>query len=114
MAENENINALNCDHECDSCPNFDSCEELGDENLIVLCDDEGNQSLFELLDTIEYEDESYIVLFPFDDEESEDAIILKVRMDDNDEEIYDSIEDDALVMHLFEMFKERNKDLFEE
>lgn len=114
MADTENKNELNCNRECDGCSNFDTCEEFNDENLIILSDDEGNQSVFELLDTIEYGEEYYIVLYPLEEEESTEVIILKVRMDENDEEIYDSIEDDALISTLFDIFKERNADLFAE
>jgi len=114
MADIENKNEFGCNRECDECPNFDSCEEFNDENLIILNDDEGNQTVFELLDTIEYKEEYYIVLYPLEEDDCTEVVILKVRMDENDEEVYDSIEDDDLIEKLFEMFKERNADLFAE
>ena len=100
-----------CNHECGACPDCDTCDEFDDENLIILSDEDGEQVVFELLDTIEYEGEYYIVLYPVEEDEAEDVIILHVHMDENEEEVYDSVPDE-LVLTLFEIFKERNKDLF--
>ena len=65
--------------------------------------------MFEWLDTVEYEDECYGVFMPVEDEE-DGVVILHITVNDNEEEIYDSIDDDELVNKLFELFKEQNKD----
>ncbi|GEM_PF-564878 len=106
--KDENLikNPENCDHDCEGC----GCDcGVEDENLIVLSDEDGNEVVFEWLDTVEYEDECYGVFMPVEDEE-DGVVILHITVNDNEEEIYDSIDDDELVNKLFELFKEQNKD----
>ena len=45
---------------------------------------------------------------PVEDEE-DGVVILHITVNDNEEEIYDSIDDDELVNKLFELFKEQNR-----
>ena len=105
---NEKMNPETCDHNCDAC---EGCDAEYEENLIALCDEEGNEVVFEWLDTVEYGEEYYGVFIPVE-EESDDVIILRVSLNENDEEVYDGIEDQALVNKIFEIFKEQNKDNF--
>lgn len=86
-------------------------EEL--DNIITLNDEEGNEVEFEFLDLIEYEGEEYVVLLPV--EETEDAgevVILQVEDIDTEEESYTSVEDEAILNKVFEIFKEKFKDEF--
>ena len=87
-------------------------EEL--DNIIVLNDEEGNETEFEFLDLIEYEGEEYVVLLPV--EESEDAgevVILKLEdTESEDEESYVSVDDEEILNKVFEIFKEKFKDDF--
>ena len=86
-------------------------EEL--DNIITLNDEEGNEVEFEFLDLIEFEGEEYVVLLPV--EETEDAgevVILQVEDIDTDEESYTSVEDEAILNKVFEIFKEKFKDEF--
>lgn len=86
--------------------------DLDDEsNIIELEDEDGQKVEFELLDYIEYRGGEYIVLLPMDDDST--VIILKVEPIDEETENYVPIEDEALVNKLYEMFKERNADLFD-
>lgn len=73
------------------------------DNIVVLNDNDGNELEFEYLDLIEHNEETYVVLLPVD-EESED---------DSDEENYRSVDDEALLNELFEIFKEKNADKFD-
>lgn len=85
--------------------------EYEEENVIVLNDENGNEVEFEFLDLIEYEDGEYVVLIPPDDES---VVILKVENDENSEnENYVGIDDEALLMKLFGIFKEKNSGVFE-
>ena len=106
---NEKMALNNCDGNCDGC---DGCEEEYEENLIALCDEEGNEVVFEWLDTVEYEGEYYGVFIPVEDEEGDDVIILHISLNENEEEVYDGIDDEDLVKKLFEIFKEQNKENF--
>ena len=87
-------------------------EEL--DNIIVLNDEEGNETEFEFLDLIEYEGEEYVVLLPV--EEAEDAgevVILKLEdTESEDEESYVSVDDEEVLNKVFEIFKEKFKDDF--
>ena len=87
-------------------------EEL--DNIIVLNDEEGNETEFEFLDLIEYEGEEYVVLLPV--EETEDAgevVILKLEdTESEDEESYVSVDDEEILNKVFEIFKEKIKDDF--
>ena len=87
-------------------------EEL--DNIIVLNDEEGNEAEFEFLDLIEYDGEEYVVLLPV--EEADDAgevVILKLEdTESEDEESYVSVDDEDTLNKVFEIFKEKFKDVF--
>lgn len=81
-----------------------------ENNIITLSDEDGNDLEFEFLDVIEYEEEEYIVLLPPDDDE---VVILKIDSnDDSETEDYIGVEDEELLEKLFELFKDRNSDIF--
>ena len=96
------------------------------DNLIILNDEDGNDSMgdfcnevkFEFLDLIEMDDEEYVVLLPAIDEESNEeegeVVILKVEdTDDVEEESYVGVEDEETLNKVFEIFKEKFKDEFD-
>ena len=90
-------------------------EEL--DNVIVLNDEDGNEVSFEFLDLIELEGEEYVVLLQMSEEGEEDdgeVVILKVEDTDEDaeEESYVSVDDEATLNEVFEIFKEKFKDEF--
>ena len=91
--------------------------EEGGENdnelpeIIELTDDDGNVTRFEYMTTIDYEGELYVALMLADeDEETEEeegnVVILKIEQDENGEDIYVSIEDEALADAVFQKFLE--------
>lgn len=92
-------------------------EEL--DNIIILNDENGNEVKFEFLDLIELDDEEYVVLLPMTEEGEEDegeVVILKVEDnddEDSDEESYVSVEDEAILNQVFEIFKEKFKNDFD-
>ena len=88
-------------------------EELeGLDNIIVLNDENGEEVEFEFLDLIEYHGEEYVVLLPTDDD-ADEVVILKVEDSaDSDEEGYVSVDDEATLQAVFEIFKEKFKDMF--
>lgn len=79
------------------------------EDTIMLIDDDGNECSFELLDFIGYQEETYAVLLPADDEDAEEVVILRVEQDndDPDNETLCSVEDDAILEAVFKIFMER-------
>ena len=96
--------------------NFVDSEFNEDEsNIVVLNDEDGNEIRFEFLDLIEYESEEFVVLLPIDEDgENEDGevVILKLEDSDTDEESYVSVDDEATLNAVFEIFKDKFKDEF--
>ncbi len=93
--------------------------ELDDNlsNIIVLNDENGNEVQFEFLDLIEYESEEYVVLLPVVEEGEEDdgeVVILKVddSEENSEEESYVSVDDEATLTAVFDIFKEKFKEEF--
>ena len=94
-----------------------SGEELED-NIIVLNDENGEESRFEFLDLIDLDDEEYVVLLPADDTEDEGAgevVILKVEDSEegSDVESYVSVDDEETLNRVFDIFKDKFKDEFD-
>ena len=90
-------------------------EEL--DNIMILNDEDGNEVQFEFLDSVELDDEEYVVLLPVTDEGEEDegeVVILKLEDtdDDSEGESYVGVEDEEILNKVFAIFKEKYKDEF--
>ena len=87
-------------------------EEL---NIITLTDENGVDTEFEYLDVIEYQGSEYLILMPVEDESGE-IVILLIEPVDEETENYLVVEDEATLEAVFQLFKERYKDIltFEE
>lgn len=90
-----------------------------DNNIVVLKDEEGKDVKFEFLDSIEYENENYVVLLPADESEenSDEVVILRedkaAEDQESEEESYVSVDDENVLNNVFEIFKEKFKDDFD-
>lgn len=83
------------------------------DNIITLTDEEGAETSFELLDVIESDDRVFIVLFPVEEGNEGDVVILELEDSDNlEQETYVSVEDEEILMRVFNVFKEKHKDRF--
>lgn len=93
-----------------------SGEELED-NIIVLNDENGEETRFEFLDLIELDNEEYVVLLPVEETEEGpgEVVILKVEDTDDgsEEESYVSVESEETLNRVFEVFKDKFKDEFD-
>ncbi len=93
-----------------------SGEELED-NIIVLNDENGEETRFEFLDLIELDNEEYVVLLPVEatEEGPGEVVILKVEDTDDgsEEESYVSVESEETLNRVFEIFKDKFKDEFD-
>ena len=87
-------------------------EELMQEetNILSLTDENGDEVQFEYLDSVEYEGKEYLVLMPAD-EESNEIIILEVQPVDDENENYLSVQSEAVLSAVYDIFKERYKDV---
>ena len=79
------------------------------EDIIILVDENGVEQEFELLDTIEYEGERYVVLI----QEDEDSVsILKVESEEDEDLSLVTCEDDV-IEEVYHIFKEKNTENFD-
>ncbi|HNZ41286.1 MAG TPA: DUF1292 domain-containing protein [Clostridia bacterium] len=75
------------------------------DNIIVMEDDEGNPIEMTVLEMLEYDDRTY-VLMQSADESEEDAYIFEYE-EDKDDAILTPVEDEQLLDELFELFVEK-------
>ena len=72
-------------------------DEIFESDIYTLTDDDGVESDFELIGTVEMEGVKYYALIPYtedEDTEVEEYIVLRGEKDENGEEILVSIDDD--------------------
>jgi uncharacterized protein YrzB (UPF0473 family) len=73
-----------------------------------LVDEEGVETEFELLETLEYEGKKYFAMYEltedYDDETEDVFVILRVDKDEDGEEILVSLEDEDLHQKIGELF----------
>lgn len=78
--------------------------------FVTISDDDGNQYELEHLDTIEYGDDLYMAFLPTELDENgnqpTEMVILKV-VEENGEEIFETIDDDELMEKVYEAFMEQ-------
>ena len=94
----------------------ENMEEL--DNIITLNDEDGNDVKFEFLDLVELDDEQYVVLLPIvEDGEEDDGEVVILKLEDTDEEAeeesYVSVDDEEVLLKVFNIFKEKFKDEFD-
>lgn len=85
--------------------------EEEESSIVTFVDENGEDCDFEFLDCIEYEGKEYIVLTPAEEDAAE-ILILEVQPIDEENEDYVSIADEDLLQTVYNIFKERNKDLY--
>lgn len=79
-------------------------------NILTLTDENGNDIEFEYLDVIEYQGKEYLFLMPVEEESSE-IVILEIEPVDEENENYLAVEDEQILQAVYEIFKERYKDV---
>lgn len=88
-------------------------EELLQEeevSILTLTDENGVETDFEYLDSIEYEGTEYLVLLPAE-EESNEIVILEVEPVDEENENYLAVQDEDILDAVYEIFKSRYQDI---
>ncbi|NLY43463.1 MAG: DUF1292 domain-containing protein [Clostridiaceae bacterium] len=85
------------------------------EDIVVLVDENGEEVEFEHLDTIEMNDNNYVVLLPLDeaDEDEGEVVILRVEEGEDGEDTLVVVEDEDELNEVFELFKMRMEDEFD-
>ncbi len=90
------------------------------DDVIVLVNENGEEESFRHLDTIEMNDNKYVVLSPlsqYDDggenDEVEDIVILKLQQGDDGEDTLVVVEEDDEIEAVFEEFRSRVEDEYD-
>ena len=81
-----------------------------EQNILTLTDENGVETAFEYLDVIEYQGDEYLILMPAE-EESDEIVILLIEPVDEENENYLAVDDEATLMAVYEIFKERYQDV---
>ena len=68
-------------------------DDIFENELFTLTDEEGNESQFEMLGSLELDGKNYVALVPTEGDQDE-YVILKLESDDNDGEVLVTIDDD--------------------
>ena len=79
-------------------------------NLITLTDENGVETEFEFLDCITYNEAEYLVLIP-NQEDANEIVILEVQPVDEENENYVAVDDENVLDAVYDIFKERYKDI---
>ena len=82
--------------------------EEEESSILTLTDENGEEVNFEYMDCIELNGTEYLVLMP---EESNEIVILEVQPVDEENENYIAVEDETVLDAVYEIFKERFKDV---
>ena len=81
-------------------------EEYGND-FITIVDDDGQEFELEVLDTMDYKGETFMAFLPADmDEEDPDygLVILRAILDENGDELFESIDDEDELQDIYEHF----------
>ena len=85
-------------------------QEQEESEILTLTDENGNDVDFEYLDCMEYQGKEYLVLMPADEAETQ-IVILEVEPVDDENENYLAVEDEAVLDAVYDLFKEKYKDV---
>ena len=89
--------------------------EIYDPEIYTLTDDEGNELNFALLGSLEHEGTVYKALVPVDEngeETSDEYVILKLSVDEDGEDILETIEDDEEWENIADIFDDEFANIF--
>ena len=84
--------------------------EEEEASILTLTDENGNDVDFEYLDCLEYQGKEYLVLMPFDEPTTE-IVIMEIEPVDEENENYLAVEDEKTLTAVYEIFKEKYKDV---
>ena len=79
-------------------------------SILTLTDENGQDIDFEYLDCLEYQGKEYLILMPAE-EESAEIVILEIQPVDEENENYLAVEDEEVLDAVYEIFKEKFKDV---
>ncbi len=81
-------------------------EEYGD-NFVTMVDENGEEFVLELLESIDYKNATYTAFLPADMDENDPdygLVLLRNAVDENGDEVYDTIDDEDELNDVYEQF----------
>ena len=81
-------------------------EDFGSD-LITIIDDDGTEFELEVLDTMDHNNQTFVAFLPADMDENDPdygIIILRSVLDENGDELFESIDDDDELQDVYEHF----------
>lgn len=81
-------------------------EEYGD-NFITMVDENGEEFVLEILESIDYKGATYTAFLPADMDENDPdygLVLLRNAVDENGDEVFDTIDDDDELNDVYEQF----------
>ena len=81
-------------------------EAFGDD-FITIIDDDGQEFELEVLDSMDYKDQTFVAFLPANMDENDPdygIIILRSVLDENGDELFESIDDDDELQDVYEHF----------
>lgn len=85
-------------------------EEEEETSILTLTDENGVDTDFEYLDCIEYQGKEYLILMPTEEPDTQ-IVILEIQPVDEEDENYLAVDDEATLDAVYEIFKEKYKDV---
>ena len=81
-------------------------EEYGD-NFVTMVDENGEELVLEMLDSIDYRNNTYTAFLPADMDENDPdygMVLLRNAVDENGDEVFDTIDDEEELDDVYEQF----------
>ena len=90
-------------------------EEYGND-FITLTDEDGNEIELEHLDTVEYNNQTYMAFLPAEMslDDAYELILMKVELEEDGEEMLVTLDDEDEEAEMFQIFSERLEETFED
>lgn len=65
-----------------------------EQNYVEICDEEGNVTKCEVYDVVDFEEKTYALLLPLDEENEDEELIVMEYIEEGDESYFQNIEDE--------------------
>lgn len=90
-------------------------DDFYERDIMTLQDEDGNDLEVELLDTLDYKNQTYYAFIPVEMnlDESYELIIMKLELD-GEEEVLTTLDDEDEYDEMYQIFNERLEDAFED
>ncbi len=91
--------------------------EADEPSIVTMLDEDGNEHAFEHVDSFPFNDETYVVLIPTEEEvqagEPDEVLFFTLHTDEDGNETLTFVEDEAELDMVFEEFKNRMGDIYD-